>query len=276
MTAAATTAKNVITHLSFTRYKKLDHSPLALYRYINQADKDTKAKTEGLLLDCKVFTPNDFEKQFFVMPSDIRKPTAAQVNAKKPSAETMKQIERWNDLKLSIGKKKIVTPAQIEHADFLADCFRNNATVAFHGLLNPDFFKFQVPIEFFYKGFKHKGIKDADGHDRNAVRTIWDLKKMGKASGERKVAYEIRSNLLALQGAIYCHPEDEKKEPIQYYVMAIDNEGYVTPFRIGRDARDKARIEWNRLISAAHRLNMDEDLSQGPEFWGDSDGFFDY
>ncbi|MDV7391547.1 hypothetical protein RZS08_09350, partial [Arthrospira platensis SPKY1] len=135
---------------------------------------------------------------------------------------------------------------------------------------------FQVPVKFFYKGFLHKGIRDASGHDRNEVPTVWDLKKMGNASGEVQVARQIRANKYDLQSAIYCHEFDEKDIPVNYYVIAVDNDGYVTPFRITRDAREKARIEWNRLISAAHRLNMEEDLSAGPEFWGDSDGFFTY
>jgi len=61
--------------------------------------------------------------------------------------------------------------------------------------------------------------------------------------------------------------------PVDYYIVAVDNEGYVTPFRISKDAREQAAWEWRKLIAAAHRCNM-EGLDMGPEFWGDSDGFF--
>lgn len=274
MTAAATT--QTITHLSFTRLKELAHSPLALSRYIDKTFEPTAAMIEGQLLDCLLFTPDDFEGRFFVMQEDAKRPTRAQVQAQKPSPATMEQIARWEALMESVNGRAIVKADQVANAKFLADSVRNDPTVTFQGLLNPNFFKFQVPVEFFYRGFLHRGVKDADGHNRNDHRVIWDLKKMGSRSGEQLVASQIRHNKYDLQAAIYCHPFDEKGEAVEYFLIAVDDDGYVTPFRIGRDAREKARIQWNRLISAAHRLNMEEDLSQGPAFWGDSEGFFDF
>lgn len=274
MTTATTT--KTITHLSFSRLKELAHSPLALSRYIEKAFEPTAAMVEGSLLDCLLFTPDDFDSLFFVMPEDVKKPTKAQLSAKKPSDETIRQVAEWEALQAKIGDRTVIKFDQYENARFLADSVRNDPTVVFHGLLNPDFFRFQVPVEFFYKGFKHRGIKDADGNDRNGARTVWDLKKMGSRSGEGLVASQIRFNKYDLQAAIYCHDFDEKNEPVNYYIIAVDDDGYVTPFRITRDAREKARVEWNRLIAAAHRINMEEDMSQGPAFWGDSDGFFTY
>lgn len=273
---AATTTKNVITHLSFTRLKELAHSPLALLRYIEKVFEPTAAMIDGQLIDCLLFTPDEFESRFFVMPDDAKKPTKAQINAAKPSPATIEQIDKWERLMESVKGRAIVKAEQVEEASFLANSVRNDAVVTYAGLLNPDFFKFQVPVEFFYRGFFHRGVKDADGKDRNGNRVVWDLKRMGARSGEQLVRAQIRANLYALQAAIYCHPEDSRNEPIDYKLIAVDNDGYVTPFTIGRDAREKARVQWNLLISAAHRLNMDEDLSQGPGFWGDGDGFFHY
>lgn len=274
MTAATTT--QVITHLSFTRLKELAHSPLALSRYIEKRFEPTEAIVDGQLIDCLLFTPDEFESRFFVMPEDAKRPTKAQVNAAKPSPATLEQIDRWERLMESVNGRAIVKPEQVEEAKFLADSVRNDATVTFAGLLNPEFFKFQVPVEFFYRGFMHRGVKDADGKDRNGNRVVWDLKRMGSRSGESLVRAQIRANMYDLQAAIYCHPEDSAGAPVTYYLIAVDNDGYVTPFRITRDAREKARIQWNKLIAAAHRLNMEEDLSEGPAFWGDSDGFFQF
>ena len=274
MTAATTT--QVITHLSFTRLKELAHSPLALSRYIEKRFEPTAAMVEGQLIDCLLFTPDEFESRFFIMPEDAKRPTKAQINAAKPSAATLEQIDKWERLMESVNGRAVVKPEQVEEASFLANSVRNDATVTFTGLLNPSFFQFQVPVEFFYRGFMHRGVKDADGKDRNGNRVVWDLKRMGSRSGESLVRAQIRANMYDLQAAIYCHPEDIAGEPVTYYLIAVDNDGYVTPFQITRDAREKARIQWNKLIAAAHRLNMDEDLSQGPAFWGDSDGFFQF
>lgn len=270
------TATKTITHLSFSRLKELAHSPLALSRYIEKAFEPTAAMVEGSLLDCLLFTPQDFDRLFFVMPEDAKKPTKAQLSAKNPSEDTIRQVAEWEALQEKIGERQVVKFEQYEKAQFLADSVRNSATVTFHGLLNPELFSFQVLVQFFYKGFMHKGVKDADGNNRNGERTVWDLKKMGSRSGESLVASQIRHNKYDLQAAIYCHEFDEKNEPVNYYIIAVDDDGYVTPFRITRDAREKARVEWNKLIAAAHRINMEEDMSQGPEFWGDSDGFFTY
>ena len=266
---------NEITHLSFSRLKALSHSPLCLKKYIEQTRTSTKAMDEGTLLDCLVFEPESFQDRFFIMPEGIKKPTSAQINAKKPSAETLEQITAWESIQMKIGKRIVINKEQYDDALNIAGSVYDNTTVAFHGLLNMNNFKFQVITDFFYKGFKHKGIKDAEGIDRNGRAVIWDLKRMGARSGEQLVRSQIRNNQYDLQAAIYCHPYDEIGKPVDYYIIAVDNEGYVTPFRISRDARDKARWEWNRLIAAAHRLNM-EGLDMGCEFWADRDGFFDF
>jgi hypothetical protein len=264
---------NHITHLSFTRLKELAHSPLALKRYIEETKKSTKAMDEGTLLDALLFTPDKFDTTFVVAPDDLKKPTAAQVNAKKPSPETVEQIARYEAFMDNVNGRILIKQEQLDEAQFLAESVRNNSTVTFQGLLHPDNFSFQVPVDFFYKGFKHRGIKDAHGVDRNGKHVIWDLKRMAGRSGEALVRAQIRANKYDLQAAIYCHPYDVEGLPVEYYIIAVDNEGYVTPFRISKDAREKAAWEWRKLISAAHRCNM-EGLDMGVEFWGDSDGFF--
>lgn len=230
---------------------------------------------EGNLLDVMLFTPDEFNTRFFVMPDDAKKPTSAQVNAKKPSDETIAQIARWEEVQAAIGDRIVVTNDQVDEAQFLAQSVRNNSTVAFHGLLHPERFSFQVPVQFFHRGFLHRGIKDADGIDRDGNRVIWDLKRMGGRSGEALVKAQIRSNMYDLQAAIYTQELDEAGIPVQYYVIAVDNDGFVTPVRITLDAREKARYLWGKLIAAAHRVNM-EGMDMGCEFWGDSDGFFNF
>jgi len=266
---------NHITHLSFTRLKELAHSPLALKRYIEETKKSTSAMDEGTLLDCLLFEPDTFDTRFFVMPEGLKKPTKAQLEAKKPSPESVAQIAAWEAVQASINGRITITEEQRAEAEFLAESVRNNSTVAFHGLMNPDKFKFQQPVEYFFKGFKHRGIMDATGIDRNGNAVIWDLKRMGSRSGEQLVRAQIRHNKYDLQAAIYCHLYDLNNIAVDYYIIAVDNEGYVTPFRISKDAREQAAWEWRKLIAAAHRCNM-EGLDMGPEFWGDSDGFFNF
>ncbi len=252
-----------ITHLSFSRLKELAHSPLALHKYITGDRVETDAMRQGTLLDCLLFEPETLEKRFFV--------------AEKPDRRTNAGKAAWEEIQEKAAGKMLVTIEDYDAAQFLNTCIRNNSTVVFNGLLNPvegvTGFSFQVPVSFFYNGFFHKGIKDADGRDRNGTPVIWDLKRMGARSGEMLVRSQIRNNKYDLQAAIYCHEYDANDEPIKYYIIAVDNEGYVTPFEVTKDARRKSRIEWNALVKAAHHCNM-VGLDAGPEFWADQNGFF--
>lgn len=248
-----------ITHLSFSRLTELAHSPLALKQYIEGQRVETEAMNEGSLLDCLLFEPEKFKERFFEIPKIDRR-----------TKDGKAQLESAMEQK---GSKTLVTDEQVQAANFLNACIRANSTVAFHGLLNPDFFSFQVKTEFNYGGFLHKGIKDADGQRRDGKRVIWDLKRMGSRSGEQLVRSQIRNNFYDLQAAIYCHPFDSKGEEVAYYVVAVDNDGFVTPFEITRDSREKARILWNKLIKAAHECNLNG-LDMGCEFWAEQDGFF--
>lgn len=254
---------NVITHLSFSRLTELAHSPLALQKYITGDRVETDAMRQGTLLDCLLFEPETLERRFFV--------------AEKPDRRTNAGKAAWEEIQEKADGKMLVTTEDYDAAQYLNQCIRNNSTVVFSGLLNPaesgTGFSFQVPTKFFYNGFLHKGIKDADGYDRNGNRVIWDLKRMGSRSGEQLVRAQIRNNKYDLQAAIYCHEFDSVDEPVKYYIIAVDNDGYVTPFEVTKDARRKARIEWNILVKAAHRCNM-EGLDAGPEFWADQNGFF--
>lgn len=267
----------VITHLSFSRLKALAHSPQALAAYFEKRDAPTKAMDAGTLLDVLLFTPHKLAERFFVWPEDgPNKPTAAQRGAKKPAPETLIQIDQYDELMREAEGKILIKQHELDQANFLADAVRMSATVIEHGLLHPDNFSFQVDVEFTYGGFKHRGKADASGIRRDGKKTIWDLKRMGAKSGEREVRYQIRSMLYDLQAAIYCHPYDIKGEDVEYYIVAVSDEGYVTPFRISHDARNQARIHWNILIKKAHALNMLGHLDAGPEFWAGQEGFFDF
>lgn len=250
-----------ITHLSFTRLKNLAHSPLKLKKYIEGTQETTDAMIEGSLFDCMLFEPEKFDSRFYKIEN--------------PDRRTKEGKATWEAALLACGDRHLITTQQVSDANFLIERIKESATVAYHGLLNPDFFKFQVSVNFNYLGFWHKGVKDADGHNRNGDRVVWDLKRMGNASGEQLVRSQIRNNKYDLQAAIYCHEFDETETPVRYFVIAVDNDGYVTPFEIGIDARRKARYEWAKIIKMAHQCNA-FGLDGGPEVWAENSEFFVY
>ena len=137
-----------ITHLSFTRLKEFAHSPLALHRYIEAGKIATKAMNAGSLLDCLLFTPEEFEERFFIIPATVKKPTVTQLNAAKPSADTIKQIEAWREVEEQMQGRVVITPDDLAKAEELAHAVKSNTTVRHYQLLSPERFNFQKFIEF--------------------------------------------------------------------------------------------------------------------------------
>lgn len=250
-----------LKHLSFTRLTKLADCPRALAEYIQGAQERTAAMDEGNLLDCLLFEPEKIAERFHVVEKADRRTKAGKEAHEAALAEA--------------GDKILINSEQYDAARFIELCVRLSPTVVEHGLLNPELFNFQTETGFFYRGFWHKGRKDAEGVRRDGVKCIWDLKRMGATRGEKDVARKIRQMKYDLQAAIYAYEYDERGEHLEYYVIAVDNDGYVTPFRISKDARMQARYEWNKLIRAAHRVVM-EGFDAGPEFWANGDGFFEF
>lgn len=59
---------------------------------------ESKSKEFGTLFDCLLLTPKHWPRRFAVVPTDApKKPTKTQLNAKKPSPETVSAIEWWNN-----------------------------------------------------------------------------------------------------------------------------------------------------------------------------------
>jgi len=251
---------NPIKHLSFSRLKALSHSPLALKEYLEGSKVATDAMNAGSLLDCYLYTPQELEARFYIMPKVDRRTTAGK--------------EAYQYHLQEAGNRILVSEEDYADAQVLAEKIRGNSTVQYYDLLGTSF-RYQVPLEFFYGGFLHKGVADAISSIERGTNIIWDLKRMGATSGEKEVRYQIRKMKYDLQAAIYCHPFDASNIDCRYLLIAVSNDGYVTPFEITRDAREQARYDWNRLIKAAHRCNI-EGLEQGPEFWAGGDGLFKF
>ena len=69
----------------------------------------------GDALDCKVLTPAEFIHRFCCVPADApKRPSKMQLNAKKPSPETLQAIGYWNAFNEENKDKVVLTPEQME------------------------------------------------------------------------------------------------------------------------------------------------------------------
>jgi hypothetical protein len=267
-----------VTHLSFTRLKEFAHSPLALHRYIEAGKITTKAMNAGSLLDCLLFTPEQFDDRFYILPSEIKKPTVTQLKAAKPSADTVKQIEAWREVESQIQGRVVISPDEMEKAEELMYAVKNNSTVNYYQLLSPERFQFQEFIEFDFMGYAHRGVIDA--FEFNAVaegRTtiFWDLKRFGNKSGEKQVYYAIKDGLYDLQAAIYTYPLRKQGRKVKYLLISVNDDGYVTPFEITSEAIEAAEKHWQILVNGIERArNMM--YIPGVEFWAKDNGLFKF
>lgn len=79
---------------------------------------ESAAKDFGNLLDCLLLTADQFKSRYAVIPSDApKKPSKSQLNAKKPSPETLTAIQWWSDFGRAHPNCKIVTAAEFFDAE---------------------------------------------------------------------------------------------------------------------------------------------------------------
>jgi exodeoxyribonuclease VIII len=84
----------------------------------------------GNLVDCLLLTPDEFQNRYIIIPEDApRRPTSAQLNAKNPSADSIRAIEWWagfekhlHGIKDATGKRpEVITQAMYDEARYIVE-----------------------------------------------------------------------------------------------------------------------------------------------------------
>ena len=101
--------------LSKSMTDRLEKSPAHLQEYLNgEGMTSTDAMKFGAAYHAWVLEPDTFWDHYERKPVDLKKPTAAQLGAKKPSEKTVNQIEDWKKFTASIQGKTVIKEEDLE------------------------------------------------------------------------------------------------------------------------------------------------------------------
>lgn len=112
---------------SLKRFKDSRHK-WAMHYIDNTPDvysEESPAMVLGSLVDCMLFSPDEVEARFYLMPDDApKRPSVTQRNAAKPSATTVAAIEFWDKVAELATDKTIVSKAVAEQAAQICDAVK--------------------------------------------------------------------------------------------------------------------------------------------------------
>jgi len=94
---------------------KLNKSPAHFEAYVNGEDTPrTDAMKFGSAYHAWVLEGDTFWDHYAMKPEGLKKPTEAQLKAKKPAEKTVNQIEEWNKFTASIQGKEVIKAEDLE------------------------------------------------------------------------------------------------------------------------------------------------------------------
>lgn len=148
----------------------------AYWRAHRHEEKESEALRLGRALDCWKLEYAEFKHRFFIVPDGApKKPTKAQINAKKPSKEAVEAIAYWKELSERSKGKSILSCAEIDAVAKMADAL--NGSESARGIFE-SCWKAVLIADIF--GFPCKGEVDLWDHGR--TEHIWDLKQLRDVS----------------------------------------------------------------------------------------------
>lgn len=105
---------------SSTLKKLLEKTPAHMSYDAAHPSESSEAMAMGTLVHTLVLEPEKFEQQYCVAPEDLKKPTATQLNAKKPSAKTLKNIALYEAWQKKAEGKTMISQKQFDQASQMA------------------------------------------------------------------------------------------------------------------------------------------------------------
>lgn len=240
--------------LSYSSLKQFQKSPQHFVEYRLTKPQPSAAMEFGNIIDVMILTPDDYERKYVVMPADLQRPGANILNAKNPSAESLKKIEAWNNWTSQNEGKKWITPEDYELARFLSEkTFANEKAKE----LLDRVVRTQDKMEWTHKGtgLPMIGYKDGTGDT-----FIMDLKTSTDGSPENyptnafKFGYHI-------QGGAYLDYESQRgKFPDFFHLVVETTAPYnISVYKMSEQFIALGKQEYEQLLQS-FKFCMENDM----------------
>ena len=182
--------------LSKSMTDKLNKSPAHFHAYINGEDTPaTDAMKFGSAYHHWVLENDTFWDHYADKPEGLKKPTDAQLNAKKPAEKTIKQIEEWKKFTASIQGKTVIKAADLEKIRNMRQVLEQHpmaAKLLFQNTLHTE-------IAMFWKDLdtnipcKAKADLIRKGHVMVDLKTTEDASPAGFSKSCAKYRYHVQA-----------------------------------------------------------------------------------
>lgn len=216
---------------------ELEKSPKKYwYKYLSgeHEEESTDALKIGSAFHTLVLEPEKFAEVAVIVPDDKRRPTKAQINAKKPSDSTVLLIEWWEKFDAEYGDKAQLKEKEVEQIKAMARSLRETPEaqklLAKKGMIEPSIFWTDEDT-----GVNVKTKPDFIWQDKSVAVDLKSVANADKDSFEKSVgdygydlqAYMAMEAIRRLNGKapdIFVFACVEKKPPYEtaFYVASED------------------------------------------------------
>ena len=215
--------------VSASLLKQIAKSPAHARAYLQQQQEPTAAMLFGTAFHMAVLESERFESEYVVLPDDApKKPTKLQLNAKKPSKETVENINWWKEFNLLHQGATIISDEDYTAITAMAEAIGDHPAAS--KLVRGDG---QTEVSMFWEdedtGLQCKCRPDiwiAQGRGSVIVdiKTTEDASPEGFARSIQSYGYGIQAaHYLAGSGAdAFIFVAVEKKEPYAVAVYQLD------------------------------------------------------
>jgi exodeoxyribonuclease VIII len=214
-----------MTRISKSKLDVIAKSPLHFWAKFLDPNRKPEPPTAwgvtGNAVHTAILEPHKFDRRYTVVPANApKKPTAVQLNAKNPSADTIAAIEWWASFNAANAGKSILTAEEYEEARGMQDAVLSHPSAA--ALLVSEDLKVEETLEFTEP---HTGVNCKMRRDAFNTRLGWtlDLKTTESAHPE-DFAKSVHKYRYHVQDAFYSdgHMAVHNEYPEAFIFIAVE------------------------------------------------------